>query len=260
MNPGTQKDAIRLFSATAKIPHSKNVDVVVCPPFVYLESLSHISASAQGGPALGGQDVFWENPSGAYTGEVSAAMLKSFGVEYVIIGHSERRRLLGETDAVINKKVLTALAAGLKIILCVGEPSEHGLTQTAHGLTRNTKLAKKSVANQLKKDLAGIRSAPNSIFHIPNSSLTIAYEPIWAIGTGIPDKPEDSNSMAVFIKSFLNSKFQIPNSRVLYGGSVNAKNAAAFLDQPKIDGALVGGASLDAKNFKKIIEAAQNKK
>ncbi len=224
----------------------KNVEVVVCPPFPYLGLVSNILKPKTSNlkPHIGAQDVFWED-SGAFTGEVSPEMLKDLKIEYVIIGHSERRRWLGETDEMINKKVLAALRIGLKVVLCVGE----SLAVRRKGLSA----AKRFVANQLRKDLKDIKKILHSKFYILNSRLIVAYEPIWAIGTGRADKPADTAEMARFVKDLLRSKFHILNSRVLYGGSVTSKNAEQFLKMDEIDGALVGGASLNAGEFAKIL-------
>lgn len=206
----------------------KNVEVVICPPFSYLRETKEVL----GRPLkLGAQDVFWEE-KGAFTGEVSPSMLKNSGVEYVIIGHSERRRWLGETDEMVNKKVLAALNAGIKVILCVGEPKEVR--------KRGLGAAKKFVGNQLIKDLRSVKKKDQIIF---------AYEPIWAVGTGVPDKAEDSAEIAAFIKSKTGGK-------VVYGGSITSKNARGFFERKEIWGALVGGASLNAKEFNKIISIA----
>ncbi len=170
-------------------------------------------------------------------------VFKNLGVKYVIIGHSERRRLLGETDEMINKKVLASLADGLKVILCVGESAE--VRQ------KGIEAAKKFIANQLEKDLLPA-SKPCAL----NPNIVIAYEPIWAIGTGTPDTPEDSSEMAKFIKKILTSKPYTLNPAVLYGGSVTSKTAGQFLEQKEIGGALVGGASFDPEEFGKIVEIA----
>ena len=217
LNPTSEVEAIKL----AKAEDFKNV--IIAPPFPFLKSVGGFIRNAD----LGAQDVFWKE-EGAYTGEVSASQLKSLGVNYVIIGHFERRAL-GETDEIVNKKIKAALQAGLKIILCVGE----NWSIRRKGLAA----AKKFVKNQLQKDLGGIKN------------LIVAYEPVWAIGTGKSDKPSETVEMVKFIKKILNAK-------VLYGGSVNSKNAKSFLDKKEISGALVGGASLNAKEFKKIIRIA----
>ena len=210
------------------------VEIVICPPFTHIEKVKNLLPSKI---KLGAQNCFWEN-SGAYTGEISPIMLKNLGVEYVIIGHSERRKYLGETDEMINKKVLAGLKAGLKVILCVGEPE------------RDLKKAKNYVKKQLEEDFGGIE---NLKFKIEN--LIVAYEPVWAISTNKnsrPDTPENALEMIRFIKQILNSKFHIPNPRVLYGGSVDGKNIKNFIKYEEIDGVLVGGASLKIEEVKKI--------
>ncbi len=226
MNPATEREAVVLARA------SDRKNVVICPPLVYVSSVKGQVSKAK----VGAQDVFCEE-KGAYTGEISPAMLKNLGVKYVIIGHSERRKWLHETDEMINKKIKAALKAGLKVILCVGEPwpvRKKGLAA-----------AKQFVKAQLKKDLKFLHS--NS--YILNSRLIVAYEPIWAIGTGRADKPADAVEMSKFIKNLL----RVP---VLYGGSVDGKNAENFLKYKEINGALVGGASLKAGEFNKIIKIA----
>ncbi len=211
---------------------SKSAEVVVCPPLPYLRDFGQNKNFK-----LGAQDVFWENvrSGGAYTGEVSVEILKKFGVGYVILGHSERRAL-GETDEIVNKKVKTALASGLKVILCVGESKETK--------KKGEVAAKRFISQELRADLSGVKK-------IFLKNITVAYEPIWAIGTGVPDKPEDAALMSLFIKKLLPVK-------VLYGGSVNQRNAAKFLKAKELDGALVGTASLNPKEFKKIVEASIN--
>ncbi len=229
-----------------KIGKSKS-ELVVCPPFVYLEALKNLSTKKLKHLKLGAQDCFWENSSiggGAYTGEVSPKMLKSAGVEYVIIGHSERRKYLDETDEMINKKVLVALKIGLKVVLCIGE----NLAIRKRGINA----VKNFIKEQLRKDLKNL--SLNSKSSILNSKLIIAYEPIWAIGTGKACKSEDALEIIKFIKQTLNSKFLILNSKVLYGGSVNGKNITDFVKYKDIDGVLVGGASLKPKEVSEIIK------
>lgn len=235
-NPRTEIEALKLFKTVAKAKR-KNADVVICPPFIYLEEIAKAfkGASSKKQLALGAQDVFWED-EGAFTSEVGPKMIRSLGARYVILGHSEVRKWNNETDAIINKKIALAARDGLKVILCVGEPlpiREKGIAAT-----------KKFVEQQLVKDLKGIK--------IKSSDLFIAYEPIWAIGTGKSDKPADAEEMAVFIKSLLKEKHGI-RPKFLYGGSVNSKNAASYVQLKHVDGALVGGASLKAEEFIKII-------
>lgn len=228
MNPATYAAAERLTAAVKKIPAGRT-EVVICPPLVWLTDFSHKESEIK----FGAQDIFWENPTGPFTGQVSAQMLTEAKVKYVIIGHSERRILVGETDAMVNKKMRAAALARLKPILCVGEDR----AVRRQGLAA----AKKFVAGQLKKDLVGIgRAYP----------LIVAYEPIWAIGGGKADTPTTAAEMAWYIKKLR------PRARVLYGGSVNSQNARNFLQLKEIDGALVGGASLKPAEFEKIITAA----
>ncbi len=236
MNPDSLGRAVSLAKKIdAGIPKTKNIEVVIAPPFPFLAEVGKVLRNAK----LGAQDAFWENV-GPYTGEVSAAMLNHSGVEYVIIGHSERRRFLHETDEMIHKKILASLLAGLKVILCVGEP----LAVRKRGLAA----AKRFVGDQLKKDL----KSPTT-YHLPPTNLIIAYEPIWAISTGKPDRPADAAEMIQFIKRQVSGvKGQV---RVLYGGSVNSQNAGSFVHYKGIDGALVGGAGLKAEELKKIIQS-----
>jgi len=223
-NPNSLKKAEKLALA------EDYEDVAIAPPFPYLEKVGSVLRNA----SLVAQDVFWED-GGAYTGEVSVSQLKDLGVKYVIVGHSERRTHLGETDRMINKKVKAALESGMEVILCVGEHLE----------TRKEGIqaAKNFIAGQLKVDLAGVKK------HY-SKKVIVAYEPIWAVGTGTPDIPEEAAEIAAYIKNLVDI------SGVIYGGSVNAKNAHEFLSQNDIDGALPGGASLKPREFKGIIDSA----
>jgi triosephosphate isomerase len=235
-NPRTEIEASKLFKVVAKAKR-KNADVVICPPFIYLESIAKTfkGLSSKTHLALGAQDVFFED-EGAFTSEVGPKMIRSLGAKYVILGHSEVRKWNNETDAIINKKIKLALQDGLKIILCVGEPlpiREQGIAAT-----------KKFIQQQLVQDLKGIE--------LKSGNLFIAYEPIWAIGTGKSDTTKDAEEMALFIKSFLKEKQGI-RPKFLYGGSVNSKNVASYIQLKDVDGALVGGASLKANEFIKII-------
>jgi len=247
MNPTSESEAVRL----AKSSDEKNV--VICPPFLFLGAVKNAVRKAD----LGAQDVFWQNPipGGAFTGEVSIGMLKKLGASHVIIGHSERRNYLNETDETINQKVKSALAFGLKVILCVGEP----LSIRREGLES----AKIFVRSQLAKDLKNTSNllrpsvASREGGKPLTSNLIIAYEPIWAIGSGKSDKPGDSASMAAFIKDFLKTKTYNLRPGVLYGGSVTSKNPERIFEQREIDGALVGGASLKPEEFRKIINTAE---
>lgn len=218
----------------------QGVDKVICPAFTSLMALSALLAGST--VKLGAQDMYWE-ASGAYTGQISAGMVKEF-CEYVIIGHSERRALFGETDEGVNKKVKVALSNGLIPIVCVGETlAENESGKTAEVVTR-----------QVKMGLADISADAAA-------TLVIAYEPVWAIGTGKAASGEGANHvLKEFIRPALASVFdsQVANSiRILYGGSVTAANAAEFFQQSEIDGSLVGGASLKPVDFVQIVKTAQ---
>ena len=225
MNPGSQKEAERLFDVVEKgiknMGDIKNIKVVICPPFVWLPI---ISASASGGPAVGGQDCHWEK-EGAYTGEVSGSMLKGMGCNYVIVGHSERRKYFDETNEMVNKKLLAALKARLKPILCVGEKEEEEMSFV--------------IKSQLIEGLENINRAQMR-------DIAIAYEPVWAIGTGNPCQPDDAMKAGLFIRQTLSKLYnrklaeEIP---IIYGGSVNSKIAADYIKEAKMNGLLVGGLS-----------------
>ena len=255
-NPLTEREAISLFAktdaaATRKksdtrypIPDTR-VQVVICPPVAYLESLHEkfTALRVKHNLALGAQDVFWEN-KGAFTGGEGPSIIRSLGAQYIIVGHSERRKFFRETDAMVNKKVLATLAEGLTVILCVGEP----LSVRKKGMAA----AKNFIKKQLTKDLKRLYPMP----HTSYPRLFIAYEPIWAIGKGKGDSPADASLMAEFIKKIIKRLYPIPHTpypKILYGGSVNSSNVANYVSQKNIDGALVGGASLDAREFGKMI-------
>ncbi len=212
-------------------------DVAVCVPAVYLAQVQLLLAG-QGGIALGAQDVS-QHESGAYTGDVSAAMLKELGARYVIVGHSERRQYQGETDAQVAVKAQRALAAGLTPIVCVGET----LRERELGETESVVSRQLSAVIQLN----GERLV----------DLVVAYEPVWAIGTGRTATPEQAQTVHAALRALLAAAdLQAAGVRILYGGSMNAGNAAELLAQPDIDGGLIGGASLKARDFLKIIETA----
>ncbi len=243
MNPSSLREARKLADFTQNYAEKfgGKAEIVIAPPFVYIPALKIINRKLK----IGAQNAFWAN-EGAYTGEISPEMLKGLGVEYVIIGHSERRKYLCETDEMINEKVSTALKAGLKVILCVGE-------QKRELRSKNYELRKAQnyVRDQLQKDLKGVLNLKSYFLN-----LIIAYEPVWAIGTGKACKPEDALEMARFIKKILDSRFSILDSRVLYGGSVNGNNVVDFIKYKDIDGVLVGGASLKPKEVLEIIKKA----
>jgi triosephosphate isomerase len=201
----------------------EGVDVVVCPPFVSLAVAVQLLAGTE--IAVAAQNVHWED-EGAYTGEISARMLRELGVYGTLVGHSERRQYFGETDETVARRAHAALEAGLFVIACVGETEqERGNNQTEHVLHRQLSVLE------------------------PDDNLVLAYEPVWAIGTGRTATPEMAQEAHAFVKSELDAP-------VLYGGSVKPENAADLLAQPDVDGALVGGASLDLDSFTAICRAA----
>ncbi len=231
---------ISLISNLAKaLNNNENCDIIVCPPFTSLsEANSQIKNTAI---KLGAQNMYFEN-EGAYTGEISAQMLKSVGCEFVILGHSERRAIFNESDSLINKKIKKAFSSGLKPIFCVGE----SLEQREKGVTKDI------IKTQVTEGLKDISSEEMK-------TLIIAYEPVWAIGTGKNATPEQAQEVHEFIRSLIQEKYSediADNMIIQYGGSVKPGNAKNLLSQKDIDGALVGGASLKADSFLGIIQAA----
>ncbi len=211
-------------------------EVVLAPPYT---ALAAVAGELTGTPVkLAGQDMFWEE-KGAFTGAISPVMLADVGCHYVIIGHSERRQHFGETDATVNRKVKAALAAGLVPIMCVGET----LTEREAGHTLIV------VETQVRGGLAGFPAAARE-------RLVLAYEPVWAIGTGKTATPEQAQEVHRFIRKLLPSILNTEAIRILYGGSVTPENAPILMSEPDIDGALVGGASLKAASFLPIIAAS----
>jgi triosephosphate isomerase (TIM) len=229
--------AVALAEGVAKAAASvSGVDIAVCPPSCYLEAVGKALAGSKVG--LGAQNMYHEK-EGAFTGELSAAMLVDVGCKYVILGHSERRHILGETDAAINKKVLAALAAGLTPIVCVGEL----LSEREAGKTLLV------IQSQFAGSLAGL--SPEQM-----AKVVIAYEPVWAIGTGKVATPQQAEEVHLALRKIITEKYgsSVAEGVVTqYGGSVKPDNAAELLGQPNIDGALVGGASLKADQFLGII-------
>ncbi len=218
-----------------RLPGLPDAEIVLAPPFTHLAVLK-LRLENDSLIKLAGQNMFWE-PQGAFTGEISGAMLKSAGCEYVILGHSERRLFFHEDDAAINKKILSAQSSELKIILCVGETLEQ----------RNGGQTEDVVKSQLQGALEGIEV---------DDDLVVAYEPVWAIGTGLTATPEQAQESHAFIRSILGSILTPEDSlkiRILYGGSVTPDNSRDLLGRPDIDGALVGGASLAVEKFCAII-------
>jgi triosephosphate isomerase len=217
----------------------EKVTVAVIPPFVYLSAV--VRAVRASGLAVGAQDVYFES-KGAFTGEVSPAMLKDVGCTYVLCGHSERRHVLHETDELVGKKVTAAIGGGLLPILCVGELLEE----------RDAGQTEQVVARHLRTGLAGLVGEKMR-------AVTIAYEPVWAIGTGRTATPQQAQEVHAFIRTWLSETYDrdlAQEARVLYGGSVKADNAADLMREPDVDGLLVGGASLKADEFVRIIKAA----
>jgi triosephosphate isomerase len=241
----TGSEALQLVESIARQLHADDstsdhsVEVVVCPPFVYLQS---IAAATQGTAlGLGAQDVYFER-AGAFTGEISAPMLVDVGCRYTIIGHSERRTLCGESDRDVSRKLSAALQAGLTPIICVGEL----LDERATGQTTAV----------IERQFAG---ACAELDAAQMAGCVIAYEPVWAIGTGQVATPEQAEEVHRHLRRMVSDRFgdQVAQGvRIQYGGSVNAENALSLLRQPNIDGALVGGASLKADGFLAIVRAA----
>ena len=217
-----------------------NCDIIFCAPFVTIGAA--MEAAKGSNIKIGAQNVHFEE-KGAFTGEISAKMLKEIGVEYVIIGHSERRQYFGETDHTVNLRTKAALAAGLKVLLCLGEVKEERLA----GITNEV------VGMQTKLDLAGI-----SADELKN--VIIAYEPVWAIGTGLTATPEQADETCGVIRDVVADLYgrEVAEELIIqYGGSMNDKNAAELLSKTNVDGGLIGGASLVAEKFNAIVDAAQ---
>jgi len=234
----TVDHALEFLKALLPVASAHERDqIVLCPPFTCIPAV--VNAVRGSGLFVGGQNMHWEK-EGAYTGEISAGMLVAAGCSHVIIGHSERRQYFGETDETVNLKLRSALAAGLKPIVCVGEvlqEREVGLTEDV--LRRQCNIAFREV------------SSGEAI------AMSIAYEPVWAIGTGKTATPEMASAAHEIIRAEAAEVFGIGvagQMRILYGGSVKPENATALMAQPEIDGALVGGASLDAKSFAAIVK------
>ena len=233
----TQAETSAFFTAFAPlVSASRHCDIVVAPPFTAISTA--VEAAKNTNIAISAQDVYWEK-EGAFTGEVSANMIKEAGADFVIIGHSERRKLFGETDVIVNRKVLAAMANGLTPIMCVGETLEER--------ERNETLA--ILDRQLKGGLEGISSER---LH----TMVIAYEPVWAIGTGRNATAAQAQEAHAHIRGRLRQWFgadAADRCRVIYGGSVKPDNIRELIAEPDVDGALVGGASLEVKSFAEIV-------
>ena len=226
-----------IYAVNEVLPSSEKVGTVVCAPAIVLRDL----VKRQGDNLrIGAENMHYEE-SGAFTGEISPSMLTTTGVEYVIIGHSERRQYFNETDETVNKKLHAAMKHGLKPILCIGETLEQREAGVTHDILKG----------QLTADLAGL-TAENM------ENVIIAYEPIWAIGTGKTASPEDANEACGFVRNVVKELFNAAVAEetvVLYGGSMKPANVDALLAQSDIDGGLVGGASLEAESFLKLVNA-----
>ncbi|MFN3194814.1 MAG: triose-phosphate isomerase [Chlorobiota bacterium] len=211
-----------------------DVDILMCPPFTHLYYSSQITADSN--ISIGAQNSYFES-NGAFTGEISNDMLISAGCRYVILGHSERRSIFDESNELINKKVISALDSGLNVILCIGESD----SDRDSGNTNNV------LFGQLEESLKNITKYEN---------ITIAYEPVWAIGTGKTATPELILETHEFINTYLNNRFGNNNIKILYGGSMNSENAESILNVKNVSGGLIGGASLKAESFSSICKIA----
>ncbi len=252
MNPQSLAEAKKLFDSVKRgVKNIKKAEVVICPPFLYLKELKEPSSLKKNSvPLVGAQDVFWEK-SGADTGEISPSMLKDMGCQYVIVGHSERRRYFSETDEVVNKKLKSVIEARMTPILCVGETQN----QRDKGETEN--ILRKQIEKALN-DISKLKISPygRSPEGRQNSKLIIAYEPIWAIGTGKPCDPEEAQKMGLLIRKIISRIYNRTLAQkmpILYGGSVNSKNGASYIKEAGLQGLLIGGASLEAKEFVDLV-------
>ena len=240
MNPLSNEEALRLFKVVKKeLKDIESIEIVICPPFTQLPVINRQPPISL---KLGAQNCFWKD-EGAYTGEISPRMLRNLGCSYIIIGHSERRKYFGETDEMINKKIRTALKNNLKPILCTGETLEEYKKDKTD----------KVLISQLQTALKDI-----SKFQISNFKFQIAYEPVWAIGTGVTPNMDGIMSAKLLIRKILAKMYSRPIAekvRILYGGSVSSKNANDFLKKAGMDGLLIGGASLKAMEFVRIVKS-----
>lgn len=239
MNTTVEQGRDLLLDILPLVQQAADCDVALCLPYLHLPMAVELASGSR--LKIGAQNVHWEE-KGAFTGEISPKMLASLGVEYVLVGHSERRQYFGETDETVNRRTAAALAAGLKVILCVGESE----AQRTQGVTEEV------VSMQVKIALKGIPAEQLE-------NLLIAYEPVWAIGTGQTATPQQANDVCCYLRWVVEELYgEQAASRlpIQYGGSMNAKNAAELLAEEDIDGGLIGGASLKAADFGQIIAAA----
>lgn len=253
MNPQTLEEARGIFDGIKKVAQKMTkVETVICPPFVYLQPLGSLTSKWQGKlnsqVKLGAQDAFWVNPpqgKGPYTGEVSPDMVKMLGGKYVIIGHSERRQNFGETNEMVNKKIKAAFQSGLKVILCVGEAERDAEHQYL-----------KFIRQELEEGLRGVKKPDFK-------NLIVAYEPIWAIGKKgkDADTPEGVLQMNIYIRKILHpivGKDLTHDVPIIYGGSAEPGNAGSLLKEAKVNGFLVGHASLKPSQFNEILKIAND--
>jgi len=236
----THLEAIQMVQKLSyRLDHAdyQRVDVGVCPPFTALRSVQTVIETDHLQIRLGAQNVFWEE-SGAYTGEIAPGMLAALSVTLVIVGHSERREIFGETNEDVNRKVKAVLAAGMTPILCCGETEDE----------REAGVTEEKVGSQVRAGLAGL--TPEQI-----AGMVVAYEPIWAIGTGRTASDDDAGAMATFVRATIAdiAGDAADSTRILYGGSMNPGNVAGLMAKKDIDGGLVGGASLDPDTFASVI-------
>lgn len=236
-NPISNKEAENLYNSICKkIKGIKNAEVIFCPPFIYLKNIE-----LKQNIFLGAQNCFWEE-EGAFTGEVSAKQLADLKCSHIIIGHSERRKYFAESNETVNKKIKACLNASLVPILCVGETQEQ----------RDREETQKIVESELTEGLAEI-----SEVKLRSKGFIVAYEPVWAIGTGRPCDVEESQKMNLMIKKIVSEIYSLPilkSLKIVYGGSVNNKNAASYIKEAGYDGLLVGGASLKSDEFSQIVK------
>lgn len=231
------RDAVEFAEKFKALYQGTDVRTAICAPYVHLELL--VEAFDETDIKVGAENVHWED-SGAYTGEVSAPMLEEIGIDYCIVGHSERRQYFNETDETVNLKLKKLFSTSITPILCVGEKLEE----------REAGREEEVVGGQIRKDLDGL--TPEQV-----QKLVVAYEPIWAIGTGKTATPEQANEMCGFIRDTISDicgEDTADEVIIQYGGSMNPDNATELMNQPEIDGGLIGGASLDAEKFMKVID------
>jgi triosephosphate isomerase len=242
----TQREAARFVdSLVLELDDVRDVEVVIVPPFTIIPKVAELLEAKAQSIKLGAQNMYWER-SGAFTGEISAAMLRDFFVHYVVLGHSERRQYFGETDEIVNKKVRAALEATLRPIVCVGETLEQ----------RDKGNVEKILSIQLRGSLKDLNEKELQ-------EIVVAYEPVWAIGTGHNATPQQAQEAHAFIRhtlSEISDETTADRIRIQYGGSVKPENARDLMTQADIDGALVGGASLDPRSFAQIVKAARDDK